>query len=185
MAKVDSADPSFFMNPGAYAQVKTEKPEDKKIKILRRDKSNFSDIFDDLRGRTADQLGPLKDLPVSEDSVNMLMDEVRNTGDILKSRPFPEEVLRYKQAVRDFINYVVKNNYSVEVEAGTPNFLKPGYKGERGTDEAMQRKRHLKIQIIDKKLDDLAAMLLSSQVEQLKLVSHLEEIRGLLVDLLQ
>jgi uncharacterized protein YaaR (DUF327 family) len=180
MAKVESADASFYMNPAAYSQVKDEK----KSKGIRRD-SQFSSIFDDLRGKTADELGPLRDLPVSEDTVNILMDDVRSTGDILKSRPLPEEIMRYKQAVRSFINYIVQNGYSLKYEKGLPNFLKPGFRGQRGTPEAMKEKEYTKIQVIDKKLEDLAAMLLSSQGRQLELVSRLEEIRGLLVDLLQ
>jgi len=180
MAKVDGADTSFYMNPAAYSQVKDEK----KSKGVRNDKT-FSRIFEDIRGKTADDIGPLRHLPVSEDSVNLLMDEVRSTGDVLKSRPFPEEVMRYKQAVRNFINYVVQNTYSLEYEEGIPNFLKPGFKGRRGTPEAMKGKEYTKIQVIDKKLEDLAALLISSQMRQIELVSRLEEIRGLLVDLLQ
>ena len=179
MAKVDSTDTSFYMNPAAYSQVKDEK----KTKGIRHDKT-FSRIFDDLRGKTADEIGPLRNLPVSEDSINLLMDDVRSSGDILKSRPFPEEIMRYKQAVRNFINYVVQNSYSLEHEDGIPNFLKPGFKGRRGTPEAMKSKQYTKIQVIDKKLEDLAAMLLSSQSRQIELVSRLEEIRGLLIDLL-
>jgi len=179
MAKVDGADTSFYMNPAAYSQVKDEK----KTKSIRHEKT-FSRIFDDLRGKTADDIGPLQNLPVSEDSVNLLMDEVRSTGDVLKSRPFPEEIMRYKQAVRNFMNYVVQNTYSLEYEEGIPNFLKPGFKGRRGTPEAMRGKEYTKIQVIDKKLEDLAALLLSSQMRQIELVSRLEEIRGLLVDLL-
>lgn len=181
MAKVENTDASFYMNPAAYSQVKAE---DKKLKGIRHDK-NFSTIFDDLRGKTADEIGPLHNLPVSEDSVNYLMDEVRSTGDMLKNRPLPEEIMRYKQAVRNFINYVVKNSYSLEYEEGIPNFLKPGFSGRRGTPEAMKGKEYTKIQVIDKKLEDLAAMLLSSQLKQMELISRLEEIRGLLVDLLQ
>jgi len=180
MAKVDGADTSFYMNPAAYSQVKDEK----KTKGIRHEKT-FSRIFDDLRGKTADDIGPLQNLPVSENSVNLLMDEVRSTGDVLKSRPFPEEIIRYKQAVRNFINYVVQNTYSLEYEEGIPNFLKPGFKGRRGTSEAMKGKEYTKIQVIDKKLEDLAALLISSQMRQMELVSRLEEIRGLLVDLLQ
>jgi len=182
MAKVDSTDTSFYMNPSAYSQVKDEK---KSKNIRRGEKVDFSKMFDDLRSKTADELGPLADLPVSDDTVNMLMDEVRSAGDILKSRPLPEEIMRYKQAVRSFVNYVVKNNFSLDREDGIPNFLKPGFKGRRGTPEAMNVKKYTKIEIIDRKLEDLAAMLLTSQADQLKLVSHLEEIRGLLVDLLQ
>ena len=182
MAKVESADTSLYMNPSAYTQVKEEK---KSRGVRRGERTDFSRIFDDLRGKTADELGPLADLPVSDETVNMLMDEVRSTGDILKSRPLPEEIMRYKQAVRSFVNYVVKNNYSVGREEGLPNFLKPGFSGRRGTPEAMKGKEYTKIQLIDRKLEDLAAMLLSSQIRQMELVSRLEEIRGLLVDLLQ
>jgi len=180
MAKVEGTDASFYMNPAAYSQVKDEK----KTKGLRREKSDFSRIFDDLRGKTADDIGPLHELPVSENTVNLLMDDVRSSGDALKSRPLPEEILKYKQAVRNFINYVVKNSYSLEYEEGLPNFFKPGFKGRRGTPEAMKGKEYTKIQVIDRKLDNLAAMLLSSQTGQMEIVSRLEEIRGLLIDLL-
>ena len=184
MAKLDITDTSFYMNPAAHSQVNTERADKKKTKGIQRDKSGFSRLFDDLRGRTADELGPLREFPVSEETENLLMDEVRSTGDVLKSRPYPEEIIRYKQAVRNFINYVVQNSYALEQEEGLPNFLKPGFKGRRGTPEAMDGKMYTKIQVIDKKLEDLAAMLISSQARQLELVSRLEEIRGLLIDLL-
>jgi uncharacterized protein YaaR (DUF327 family) len=183
MAKVDSPDvPSFYMNPGAYSQVKDEK----KTKGARRgSRTEFSRVLDDIWGRTADELGPVRELPVSDETVNSLMDEVRSAGDVLQSRPFPEEILRYKQAVRNFINYVVQNSYTLEHEKGIPKFLMSGFSGKRGTPDAMSQKRYTKIQVIDKKLEDLAAMILSSQARQLELTSRLEEICGLLIDLLQ
>jgi len=188
MAKVDGTDTSFYMNPAAYSQVKPDKSDEKKTGGIRQGarstKSDFSRLFDDLRGKTGDALGPLKDLPVSEETVNYLMDEVRSNGDALRDRPFPEEVLRYKQAVRNFLNYIVQNSYSLDREEGIANFLKPGFKGRRGTPEAMDSTAYTKIQVIDKKLEDLAAMLLKSQIHKLELVSRLEEIRGLLIDLL-
>ena len=184
MAKVDSADiPSFYMNPAAYSQVKGG---DKKTKgIPKGGKTGFSRIFEDIRGKTADEIGPLRELPASEETLNALMDDVRSAGDVLRSRPFPDEILHYKQAVRNFMHYVVENSYALEHEAGIPKFLKPGYRGPRGTPDAMSQLRYTKIQIIDKKLEDLAAMLLASQTPQLALASRLEEIQGLLVDLLQ
>jgi uncharacterized protein YaaR (DUF327 family) len=185
MAKIENADTSFYMNPAAYSQAKAEQADEKKLKGLRRNKTQFSNLFDNLRGKTADELGPLQDLPVSDDTVNFLMDEVRSTGDVLKSRPLPEEIMRYKQAVRNFINYVVQNAYSLEYEEGLPNKLKPSFRGRRGTPEADKAKGYTKIQVIDRKLENLAAMLLLNQLHQMELVSRLEEIRGLLVDLLQ
>ena len=182
MAKVDTTDiPSFYMNPSAYTHVKDEK----KTKGARGNKAEFSHILDDIRGKTADELGPLHEFPVSDETVNSLMDEVRSAGDSLHSRPFPEEILRYKQAVRNFMNYVVKNSYTLEHERGIPRFMKPGFSGKRGTPDAMYRPPYTKIEVIDKKLEDLAAQLLSRQASQLELTSRLEEIRGLLIDLLQ
>jgi len=185
MAKVENADTSFYMNPAAYSQVKTERADKKRLKGIRRDNSQFSRLFDDLRGKTADELGPLQDFPVSDDTVNFLMDEVRSTGDVLKSRPLPEEIMRYKQAVRNFINYVVQNAFSLEYEEGLPNKLKASFRGRRSSPEADKAKSYTKVQVIDRKLENLAAMLLSNQMRQMELVSRLEEIRGLLIDLLQ
>ena len=183
MAKVDTDVQSFFMNPSAYTHVKGE---DKKTRGIRRGgKTEFSRIFEEIRGKTAGELGPLENLPVSEETINFLMDEVRSAGDSLRGRPFPSEILRYKQAVRNFMHYVVENSYSLDHETGIPKFLKSGYKGPRGTPESMKQITYTKIQVIDKKLEDMAAMLLSSQMQQLELASRLEEIKGLLIDLLQ
>ncbi|MDR1587335.1 MAG: YaaR family protein [Treponema sp.] len=171
MAKIDSTDvPSFYMNPSAYSQVKGET---KKARGIRRGvETGFSEIFESIRGKTADELGPLRDLPVSEETVNLLMDEVRSAGDALKDRPLPDEILRYKQAVRNFMHYVVENSYAINTST-----------------TMLRKKKNLKpnvtIQVIDKKLENLAAMLLTGQMSQLKLAASLEEINGLLVDLLQ
>jgi len=182
MAKIDGADPAIFMNPSAYSGVKDNK---KTNNARKSEKSGNVSFFDSLLGKTADELGPLQKLPVSDESVNLLMDEVRDAGDRLISRPLPEEIIRYKQAVRNFINYIVKNNFSLGHDEGIPNFLKPGFKGQRGTATAMKSYGYTKIEVIDKKLEDLAAMLLANQGRQLELVSRIEEIKGLLVDLMQ
>ncbi|MDR2480436.1 MAG: YaaR family protein [Treponema sp.] len=186
MAKVDSADiPAFYMNPSAYSQVKTETKKTKGMGVQNGGKTDFSRMFEEIRGKTAEELGPLQDMPVSEETLNVLMDDVRNTGDLLRSRPFPGEMLRYKQAVRNFMHYVVENSYALEHEAGIKKYRKPGYNGPRGTPEANAQLRYTRIQVIDTKLEDLAAMLLSGQKRQLEIAARLEEIQGLLVDLLQ
>ena len=175
--------PSIFMTPAAYSNVKEEK---KTEKPRSGSKIHFSGLFEDIKNKDEGGLGPLVNFPVSEETLNKLKDEVHSTGDTLKNRPFnPENILRYKKAVRNFMHYVVENCYDVEFEAGIPNYLKPSYKGPRGTPEARYQKRHTKIQVIDKKLEDLAADLLSRQMQQLELVARLEEIKGLLIDLLE
>jgi uncharacterized protein YaaR (DUF327 family) len=184
MAKIDVTDPAVFLNPAAYSGVK----EEKKLKSQTTKKTQapvFSNLFDNLLGKTAEALGPIHELPVSEDSVNLLMDNVRDTGDKLLNSPLPEQIIRYKQAVRNFINYIVKNAYELTKERGLPKQYKPGFKGQRGTPDAMYQLPYFKIDVIDKKLEDMASMLLSRQVQQLELISKLEEIKGLLIDLMQ
>jgi len=182
MAKIDSADPTLYMNPSAYSNVKGDK---KSKGINKNNQVDFSDFYNDLLGKTADDLGPVHNLPASDDSVNYLMDEVRDAGDQLINRPLPEEIVRYKLAVRNFINYVVQNCFSMDHEKGIMNKFKPGFSGQRNSPNAENRKGYTTIQVIDKKLEDLAAMLLANQGEKLELVSRLEEIKGLLIDLMQ
>lgn len=186
MAIIDNTDiQSFYMNPSAYDQVKTEVKIKKDREVRRAGKDDFKRVLDDLRAKTADELGPFRELPVSEEAVNYLMDEVRSCGDTLRDRPFPEEIIRYKRAVRNFMHYVTENSYAIDHDIGIPRFLKPGYRGPRGTPESQKKARYTKIQVIDKKLEDLAARLLTDQKNKLKLAASLEEIRGLLIDLLQ
>jgi uncharacterized protein YaaR (DUF327 family) len=81
------------------------------------------------------------------------------------------------------MRYVVDNGYQVGESLGVRQFEKPNYKGERGTPQSQERVRHVAIQVIDHKLEELAAMLLTHQLSHLELLSRLEEMRGLLVDL--
>jgi uncharacterized protein YaaR (DUF327 family) len=173
------------MNPAAYTHVKDDAKKTKVSRTLPGAKTGFSRILDEIRGKTAGDIGPLRDLPVSEETVNFLIDEVRSTGDALRERPFPDEILRYKQAVRNFIHYVVENAYGKSTEAGIPSFLKPGFKGPRGTPESRKQVAYTKVHVIDEKLEDLAKRLLTSQLPQMEIASRLEEIKGLLIDLMQ
>ncbi|GHV58294.1 hypothetical protein AGMMS49579_25540 [Spirochaetia bacterium] len=173
MAKIDFPDPgASFLNPASYANVKTEskKAQDKST-VQKGQRSRFSSILETTREEAAAELGTPQELPVSEEAVNHLLDDVRSAGDELRNRPFPEEIIRYKRAVRDFLHYIVENGYTTEQQTSGTNLLK--------------RKKFTLVQVADKKLEDMAAMLMTSQMNQLELLARLEEITGLLVDLLQ
>ena len=181
MAKV-YADPALFINAQTFARVRSDKKNKETDRI---GKTDFSLLFDEIRNSAPGDTGIPVNLPVSEETLDFLMDEVRSTGDTLRKKPFPDEILRYKSAVRNFVNYVVQNSFELTHEAGIPNYLKANFKAPKGTPEAMAQKQHLKIRVIDERLESLAAMLLSSQRQQIEIVARLEEITGLLVDLLQ
>jgi uncharacterized protein YaaR (DUF327 family) len=72
----------------------------------------------------------------------------------------------------------------VEKQTGIPNYLKPGFKGQRGSDAAKGRTGFHLIQVVDRKLEQLAAGILAGQTSQLKLLARINEIAGLLIDLL-
>jgi uncharacterized protein YaaR (DUF327 family) len=116
------------------------------------------------------ELGPLTTVAPSEEAAQELLDAVLSAGNDLKNRPFPEEILSYKKAVRDFLHYVVENSYKLE-QSQTALGLRKG------------KEPYKYVRIIDQKLEELAAGILTRQINQLDLKNKLEEITGLLVDL--
>jgi uncharacterized protein YaaR (DUF327 family) len=186
MAKVDFSDPvSSILNPAAYAKAQAEakKTQDKAVRRGRR--TDFFSLLERTREEEAEWLGELRDLPPSREAAEKLLDEVRSAGDDLRNRPFPQEILCYKKAVRDFIHYVVENGLAMEEQIGIPKGQRPGYRGRRGSPDSQVRAVSHVIQVADRKLEEMAARLLSDQLSQLELLARLEEINGLLVDLLQ
>jgi uncharacterized protein YaaR (DUF327 family) len=166
----DGASPLF--NPAAYgestAEARRTKPGQadktgKNTKGGEAKKKNFAAFFEKL-------VLP-RELPLSEDSLHELLDGVHSAGDALTKRPFPPEIKAYKDAVRNFVHYVVENGFDTEEQISGINILK--------------RKRYTQVQVIDKKLEELAAGILRGQVNQLEILAKQEEIKGLLVDLMQ
>ena len=174
MAKVDFPDSSnIFYNPATYENAKAElkKAQDKEIKGPK--KAKFSSILENEVKSEATETREIRDLPPSQENLELLLDDVHNSGDILKQRPFPEEIKQYKKAVRNFLHYIIENGYAVEKHISpNTNVLKP-------------KKIHTIVQVVDQKLEQLAAGILSGQLTQLNILARVDEINGILVDLLQ
>ncbi|MDR2634294.1 MAG: DUF327 family protein [Treponema sp.] len=164
--------PNFF-TPVAYTGIKGEPKKKSGESATRKgQKPLFSGILEQINRNT--EAGPsaaLEDSSPPEQGLNELLDAVHTAGDELKNRPFPEEILRYKTAVRNFLQYVVKHGYTMEKQVSGTTLLK--------------RKNFAIIQVVDVKLEQLAAGILAGQGVQLEILKRLEEITGLLVDLLQ
>ena len=175
MDKVDSSTASL-LQPSFYPNLK---PEIKKAKdkqdIRKGRKLRFQEILES--SAPAREFGPLRELAASEEALTELMDAVHSAGSDLNERPFSNEILQYKKAVRNFINYIVKNSYKMQQVQGLKK--KVVVHGETKWKDVVYHQ----IQVIDQKLEELAAAILSGQMDQLKRVSKLEEITGLLVDL--
>lgn len=90
-------------------------------------------------------------------------------GDALKKNPYTEDFLTYKTALSHFIRFVVQNSYDIE--------LHERRKGKK-------KQIVMNVQVINKKLDDLAADILYNQADQLKILAKIDEINGIVVNLL-
>ena len=136
--------------------------------------------FSEILGQSilkSSYLGPLPDISPSEEAVQELIDAVQSKGDDLKRRPFPEELLQYKKAVRDFLHYVVENCYELQETQGIVK-----KRIIRGKTEWKSKDFH-QLHIIDQKLNQLAADIITKHISDLDLASKVDEITGLLVDL--
>jgi uncharacterized protein YaaR (DUF327 family) len=190
MDKVDfSNNPAAFLNSSIYGGinsggVKAEaKKTGKKVRLQENQTLKFSEVLEQSVADSPEALGSFKDITPSEEAVQELLDSVRSAGDDLRQHPIPEEILKYKKAVRNFLHYVVENGYAVKEQEGIPNAQKPGYKGSLWDPAAKKARAFHVVQVVDQKLDRLAAEILAGQVSQLGLLAKLEEITGLLVDL--
>ncbi len=111
----------------------------------------------------------LEGLP-HEKILEALLDEVHSAGDVLKEKQLPDTIVAYKEAVRHFVRYIVSRTFDVTETISGTNILK--------------RKKFTQVQVIDEKLEQLAAGILSNQRSQMNLLGRIEEINGLLVDLM-
>ncbi|GHV88051.1 hypothetical protein AGMMS50267_04110 [Spirochaetia bacterium] len=172
MAVIDFPDGKTpFLNPAAYTNIQAETKKAKDRASVRETRGpKFSKVLDSTVTREALTKAP-ESFPPSEEALQGLLDDVHSSGDALRGRPFPDEIIRYKQAVRNFLNYVVENGYTVEEQTSGGNILK--------------RKKYTLVQVVDRKLEQLAAGIMAGQTSQLDLLSRIEEIAGLLVNLLQ
>jgi uncharacterized protein len=110
-------------------------------------------------------------IPFSEAEASVLLDSVHATGEDLKRDPNAESVKSYKLAVRNFVHYVVEHAYDVVEKNSGGNILK--------------RKKFTTVIVIDERLERLAAEVVSAQRDKLDILRRLDEIYGLLVDLLR
>lgn len=107
--------------------------------------------------------------PAVEEETALLLDAVFEAGDRLKRRRDSATLRSYRDAVRRFLSAVVQR--AVDVEERTSG------------SSIMKRKRYALVKVIDTRLEQLAAGLVTSQSQQLDVLARVDEINGLLIDL--
>jgi uncharacterized protein YaaR (DUF327 family) len=167
MAKIDFSDGIVqSLNPAVYAKPEAEKSKRRPLGRIRPER--FSSLLE--TAHDAAETERVQEFPASEEALQKLLDDIHSSGEALKRRPFPDEIKRYKRAARNFLHHILQNGYDVKEETYLLN-----------------HKKHIKVQIqvIDRKLEQLAAAVMGGQAAQLELLARVDEITGLLVNLLQ
>ena len=159
MARIDSlGEPSSWLVP-------EKKKAGKKDKAQRK---TFSELVESAeQGEGAEQ----EDLSDSERrrGLEELLDGVFASGDALKKTPTMDTIREYRHTVKSFVKFVVQHSIRVEETTSGANIMK--------------RKRFTLVRVMDEKLDALAASVLAGQKEQISILAQIDQINGLLVDL--
>ncbi len=158
MAKIESLDGSIF-----YRQSESKKTRRKK----RGRAVSFSSLLKPQE-QTGSFLGDYDEVNHGA-TLEALLDEVSTMGDNLKKSQSMENIKSYKGAVKTFLKYVTDRIFQLEQRDSGINVLK--------------RKRFTQVRVIDTKLEHLLAAILKNQAEQLDVLQKIDEINGLLVDL--
>lgn len=109
----------------------------------------------------------------TEDAAIYLKDQADMAADRLKEKQTPEEFADYRKKVSQFLRYLAKNNFEVKKRE------------RRGlTRKGKPLDPQFKIVVINQKLDEMANWLLSSHREAFAMLARVNEISGLLVDLM-
>lgn len=108
-----------------------------------------------------------------EEAIVFLKDAMDLAGDELKRHQSLEAMEKYRKKVSQFMKYIVKINYNFittreQKKLRTGRIIKPMHQ----------------IQIIDQKLNQLAAEMLILHGANLNLLAKVEEINGMIIDLL-
>ena len=124
-----------------------------------------------------------------DDAAVYLADAVSMAGNDLSENLTQENLEKFKSSVRQFIGFVIANNFEVnskrKMRKGKPlivpsrtNFFSNYSLPPHVIDPKYQ------IEVINKKLDALARETLSTQMNNLKILAQVNEIKGLIVDLM-
>ncbi|TVQ26635.1 MAG: DUF327 family protein [Spirochaetaceae bacterium] len=107
----------------------------------------------------------------SLEQAEKVLDDIQKLGDDLKRVPSRDNLSRYRSAVSEFLSLVVAGSFRTEQHESGGHVL--------------NRKRFTIISQINSSLERLAVGLLQTQGEQLSLLARVDEIQGMLVDLLE
>ena len=186
MAEIDSLGNSFY-----YAGLQNSSSHLKNQKADKAQKTSKSKFTDFLKTDKAEEDLQTNGLPAEiqtmsvEEAVVFLRDRVDLAGNDLSESSTQENLKKFKEAVGQFIKFIVDNNFEVSSKKNRrPQFVSPvGFFSNYNTKPRLKDPK-VQINVINEKLDDLTRYMLSNQTSNLKILAQINEIKGLVIDLL-
>lgn len=104
-----------------------------------------------------------------QEKLNSMMEEITAQGDKISKHMDIKDMKKYRELVKGFLNEVVSRSHEFSRE----NFL----------DRRGRHRVYGIVRLVDKNLDDLAGELVKDEKDHLAIISKIDDIRGLLLDL--
>ena len=99
-----------------------------------------------------------------------LLEEITQQGESIKKKRDIKEMKRYREMIKEFMN---------EITTWSHKFSRENFLDRRG-----RHRVYGMIRQVNKNLDELAQALLAEEQDQITILSKIDEIRGLLLDIL-
>ena len=196
MAEIDSLGSNYYYSGVQNATNEAIKRNTKKEDVRKTGSTKKLDFGKLLKGEEIKEPDFIADgLPVEVQSMSMdeaavyLADAVSLAGNDFSEEQSQENLEKFKTAVSQFIRFVVVNNFDVNIKQKRQ---RPGRAGQPSrlfvfSDYSVpptKPKPRVSIEIINQKLDALARETLSAQSNNLQILAQVNEIKGLIVDLM-
>ncbi len=178
MNSVDPLNSSLYFSAAAQASQESVKQKEKAAKTKR---SPFASMLE--RTQEVEELisaglpSEIAGMDI-EEALVFLKDAVDIAGDKLIEKMDAASFAEFKSSVGNFVRYVSKNNYEV------CKTKRRGYVKKQSVFFSEQRERdpHVQVRVIDKKVEELTLMILQNHSDKIKMLSKIDEIKGLVVD---
>ena len=118
-----------------------------------------------------------------EEAAIFLKDRVDIAGEDLAFELNDENIEKFKKSVKQFVSFVVKNNFEV-TKKNRRGLVSPIGVFSSYNTQPKPREPRIQIQVINEKLDNFVRETLNNQKDNLKILGQVEEIKGLIVDFL-
>ena len=104
-----------------------------------------------------------------QEKLNSMMEQITVQGDKISKHMDIKDMKKYRELVKGFLNEVVSRSHEFSRE----NFL----------DRRGRHRVYGLVRLVDKNLDDLAGELVKDEKDHLAIISKIDDIRGLLLDI--